>query len=151
MSTRSQLDKKIENQITRIFEVEQILMQEKAFLAGLQEALKVLPKDDNAHSGRPVDQILRPGSDMAKAREYLQSTGKPMYITDILTGIGKEITQKTRTSIGGSLGNYSRKNLIFKRTAPNTYGLIEFGTPSPPPDGPAPDEAELPEDFGVSD
>lgn len=135
MSIRSQLEKKIENKFRDIEEMELILREQRAFLAGMQEALKGLPKDNGDE--RKSGQILRPGSDMAKARDYLKLVGTPLYITEILKGIGKELTKKHRISVGGSLSMYARKNEIFSKTAPNTFGLIEFDNRADdePPEG----------------
>lgn len=142
MSIRSQLEKKIENKRLEIVEIEARLREEKGFLQGLQEALKVLPKEGAEE--RKSEQLLRPGSNMAKAREYLRQYGKPAYIADILKGIGVETTKGNRASISGSLGNYARKREIFTALGQNIFGLIEFKEPREPDDSDEP-----PDDFGL--
>jgi hypothetical protein len=75
---------------------------------------------------------------MSKVRDMIIKEGRPLHITEILKGLGKEDTKSNRTSTAGSLGAYARKNRIFTRGAsPNTFGLIETGEskqgPLPPP------------------
>jgi hypothetical protein len=140
MSIRSQVEKKIDNKKLEIVELEAKLREAGAFLQGLQEALKVLPKDDTAND-RDADSILRPGSNMAKARDALKRAGKPMYINDLLKAMGLDLTKKNRVSVSGALGSYARKGEIFTHKGPNIFGLIEFN------DQAASDEP--PDNFGV--
>ena len=128
MNIRPQLERKIEAKVKEINEVEAQLREAKAYLQGLQEVLRMLPRDATSEDkpDRSSEQLLRTGSDMAKTRDLLRKVGKPLHITDILKGIGKEINKSSRVSVSGSLGNYARRNEIFTRTAPNTFGLIEF-------------------------
>ena len=81
---------------------------------------------------------------MAKTRDLLRRVGKPMYIVDILNGIGVEVTKSNRASISGSLGNYARKGEIFTAQGQNVFGLIEFNTPQP-------QSHEPPENFGLDE
>lgn len=79
---------------------------------------------------------MRPGSDMSRARDLIRQVGKPMHINDILKGLGKEVNASNKTSISGSLDNYVRREQVFTKTAPRTYGLVEFGNgmaDEPPP------------------
>jgi hypothetical protein len=124
MGVREQIEKRIENKRQENIGLEDLIRANEAFIAGLQEALKLMPKE--AAQERSPEQILRPGSVMAKVRDLLNERREPLYINDILKGIGKEMSKKNRISIGGSLGNYVRRNEIFTRPAPNTYGLLEF-------------------------
>lgn len=116
------LERKIEATRQDIARLEAELLEKKAFVQGLLEALKLFPK--NAGVDTKGETVLRHGSDMAKARDFLQSLGRPAHITDILKGIGKENTKTTRLSISSSLAGYARKNEIFAKTAPNTFTLI---------------------------
>jgi hypothetical protein len=72
---------------------------------------------------------------------FLRKAGKPLHITDILKGIGKTTSKKDRVSLSGSLGWYVRRNEIFTRPAPNTFGLKEMEDIS---------KEEPPDDFGLS-
>jgi hypothetical protein len=143
MSIRSQIEKKIENKRQEIVELEAKLREANAFLQGLQEAMKVLPREGKEEDERSPEQILRAGSNVAKARDYLRRVGRPMHITEILKNIGLEVTKKNRVSMSGSLGSYARRGLIFTHTGPNAFGLIEFSSPHA--------EEEPPDDFGIED
>lgn len=142
MSIRAQIEKKIENKKQEIADLEGKLREANAFLQGLQEALKVLPRE--GADERRTEQVLRPGSNMAKARDLLRRVGKPMYIVDLLKGIGVEVTRSNRASISGSLGNYARKREIFTAHGQNIFGLIEFDASQTSSDEP-------PDDFGIDE
>jgi hypothetical protein len=143
MSSRSQLEKKIESQRQEITELESKILEKRAFLQGLQEALRFMPRDELDESKPP--QELRPGSGMAKVKALLKKVGHPMYIEDILKGIGKECNKANKVSLGGSLARYARRGETFVRTAPNTFGLIEHTSSRSQP------EDEPPEDFGMEE
>ena len=53
--------------------------------------------------------------------------------------MGKPVDKKNRLSVIGSLSSYARKNEIFVRTAPNTFGLLEMEQAT---------DVDLPETFG---
>ena len=60
-----------------------------------------------------------------------------MHIEEILKGMGKEVNRNSKGGLGGSIGMYVRKGIVFTRPGPNIFGLVEFETPSieePPPD-----------------
>jgi hypothetical protein len=137
MSLRTQLEKKIENKRQEIGELETKLREANAFLQGLQEALKILPKDGSEERG--TEQNLRPGSHVAKARDALRQAGKPMYIADIVKAIGLEDNKRNRGSVAGSLGSYARKGEIFTALGNNNFGLIEIEV----------EGSEPPDDFGI--
>ena len=133
MTLRGQLERKIQAKNQEIAKLESELLESRSYVQGLQDALKLLPRDDANNAGK----ILRPGSDMAKARERLLKEGKPLHIDEILKALGKG--KEHKASISGSLGNYVRKGEIFTRPGPNIFGLKEFETES----------GEPPEDFGI--
>ncbi len=116
------LERKIESQRQDILRLEGELLEKNAFLQGLIEALKLFPK--NIVNDKKTETVLRPGSDMAKARDYLASHGSPAHIVDILEGIGKENSKLNRLSLSSSLAGYARKHEIFEKTDPNTFTLI---------------------------
>lgn len=125
MSVKTELEKKIEKEKQKITDLRSQLEKAESFVAGLQEALRMMPKEGSID--KKPEPIMRHGSDMYKVREYLRSVGKAMYINDILKGIGKDLTPNNKTSISGSLDNYARREEVFTKIAPRTYGLIEFG------------------------
>ncbi len=138
------LEKMIESCREEITRMEIDVTSKKAFLQGLQEAFKIYPKD--GMSDTPTETILRHGSDMAKARNFLNNHGKAAHVSEIVTGIGKENTKENRVSIAGSLASYARRNDIFKKTAPNTFTLVNFN--NEPADN-VTSNFEPPVDFGV--
>ena len=98
-----------------------------AFISGLQESLRIMPKDpEPAHSAR----VLRPGSELAKARDEIAKAGRPLHIKEILSAIGKPVDRNSRASLSGSISAYYRNGEIFTRPEPNVFGLIEMATAS---------------------
>jgi hypothetical protein len=59
-------------------------------------------------------------------RDYLRKVGKPLHVSKILGGIGKEVTRDSKVSMSGFIAAYVRKNQFFTRIAPNVFGLKEF-------------------------
>jgi hypothetical protein len=99
--------------------------ENSAFISGLQESLRLLPKDAEAV---PTVRVLRPGSEVAKAREAIAKAGGPLHIREILSAIGKSADRKSRASLSGSISAYYRNGEIFTRPQPNVFGLIEMAT-----------------------
>lgn len=128
MAARDELQKRIERKKAEIASLEAQVRDAKVYIQAMEDAIKVLPRElDDA----TIDTVLRPGSNVAKAREALQKAGKPMHILEILEAIGKETDPESRAALSGSLAAYVRKREIFTRPAPNTFGLLEFEDASP--------------------
>ena len=149
MNTRRQLERKIRKSKERIEETRTQLVQMEAYTRGLEEALRMIPKDENGARG----DVIRQGSAMDKTRDLLVQAGRPMHITEIVVGIGKENTKPNRVSLSGSIGNYVRRAEVFSRTGPNTFGLLgqDYVEDEEPPEEleePPGESEELPEDFG---
>lgn len=138
MGVREKLEEKIRRKKKEIQEFEMNVREGKAYIQALQESIRLIPKE----SGSIVssEKTLRPGSAISDTYELLKKVGKPMHITEILKGIGKEVTKKERVSLSGTISWYVRKNEVFIRTAPNTFGLVGMLNASQEP----------PEDFGFS-
>lgn len=120
--------------------LEEKLRVARAYLAALTDILKV--PDDGAES--PSDTKLRSGSAVARARDIILEVAAPVHIDDLLRTMGKDVTRDSKASLAGSLAAYVRREDIFSRPAPNTYGLIELGHTTA-----AEDEApEIPPSFG---
>jgi hypothetical protein len=140
MSVRNELEKKIDRKKEEISVMETSLAAAKAYLQALQDTMKWLPRESTDEA---PPHSLREGSDMAKARALISIEGKPLHISEILKGLGKEVTKENRLSLAGSLSGYARRGRIFTRPASNTFGLIELskehsgnnGHPSKPPEG----------------
>jgi predicted RNase H-like nuclease (RuvC/YqgF family) len=130
MSTRTEIERRIEKKQDEINGLERAIGEAKSYIQALQDTLKLLPRDGNEHI--LASRSLRRGSEMEKVRALLLKTGKPLYIEDILKGLGKEITRDNRNAIAGSLSGYTRRGEIFTRPEPGTFGLVEFSTQEPP-------------------
>lgn len=146
MELRKELKRKIEKKQAEIqdwqaelLEVQTKVREARAYVAGLEETLKLLPRESPAEA---ASMALRPDSAVAKAREAILKAGKPLHINDILKALGKPINHDTKASLSGSIGAYVRNGQVFTRPAPNTFGLIEFQQESKLED-------DLPPDFGV--
>ncbi len=70
---------------------------------------------------------LRFGTDVYKAREALEIERKPLYIKELIEKIGEQPTRNRRSSLSSQLSAYANKGEIFVKTAPNTFGLIDYG------------------------
>jgi hypothetical protein len=144
MSLRARLSSKIKLKEQEIQELEWKIREARAYMQALQDAIKLAPKDLNDKNGTQ-DHGLRPGSEIAKARDYLRSHGKPLHISEILVGIGKENSKPNRLALSGSIARYVRQGVIFSRPGPNIFGLLEF------PDTPKQQELDQPpDDFGLN-
>ena len=137
MADRRQIEAMVKRKEQEIQEIEAKVKEAKIYLQALQDVLKRFPRDD-VRDASPIS-MLRPGSMVAQARNMILKEGKPLHVDEILAGQGKDLTRKNRTALGSSLSAYVRKGIIFTRTAPNTFGLMEMEKsvseqPEPPPD-----------------
>jgi hypothetical protein len=137
MYLRKKLEAKIADQQRRIAQMERETSEAKSYLSGIQDALKMLPPDGID----PANATLREGSELAKVRDTLRKEGKPLHIDELLKRMGKEVNRNTKGGLAGSVGDYAKKGRIFTKTAPNTFGLIEFDISST--------VIEPPEEFGL--
>ena len=120
MQLQREIDRRIDKKRLEILELEKQLGEAKAYLLALLDTAKWLPKSGDK------EVTLRPGSDLARARDFIKVHGRPQHVTDILKGLGKEVNKPNRISLSGSLSGYARKGAIFTKPAPNTFGLIEL-------------------------
>lgn len=141
MGLRENFQKMIDKKQQEIRNLEMQLREATAYIQALQDSMKLLPKESD--SIVDTEHTLREGSTLAKTRDLLRHTGSPLPIGEILKLLGRPQDKKHRISLAGTLSGYARKGRIFTKTAPNTFGLVEFGTPDAQSD-----EEELPEDFG---
>jgi len=128
--------KEIEKQEMKISQLKVELAAEEAYLRAQQDMLKLLPRDS-----RDAAASLRANTDLSRARDLIREAGKPLHVSEILKKLGKEITKDSRASLAGSIGWYVRRDEIFTRPSPNTFGLREFN-------GVSDDDGEPPEGFG---
>jgi hypothetical protein len=148
MDLRRELNRKIERKRAEIAEWtreknerEALIREGHAYIAGLTETLKLLPKETPATAAM----TLRPDSEVAKSRLAILKAGAPLHVDELLKAIGKPINHNNKASLSGSLSTYVRKGQIFTRPAPNTFGLIELEQDSSQE---TPFEEERSPDFG---
>ena len=137
MNLRKELERKTQRKLAEIDELKSQISLATSYLQALEDTLKLVPRDGAA---KPAGKLLRPGSNLSKAREAIKKAGKPLRVNELLEAIGKPATRNNRSGLSGSIGAYYRRGEIFTRPAPNTYGLIEFGdvgqeTEDEPPPG----------------
>jgi hypothetical protein len=138
MGLRGNFQKLIDKKQQEIRSLEIQLREATAYIQALQDSMKLLPRDADSPES---EHTLREGSTLAKTRDLLRHSGVPMPIGEILKLLGKPQDKKHRVSLAGTLSGYARKGRIFTKTAPNTFGLVEFGNAEL-------EEEELPEEFG---
>lgn len=140
MKIREKFEERIKRKEVEIQGLENQIREAKAYLQALQDSLKLLPREEKMQGGTAsIESMLRPNSSIYKTYDLLKKTGGALRIDEILKGIGKDVNKKERVSLAGSLGWYVRRNKIFIRPAPNTFGLV----------GNDEHLEEPPDDFGV--
>jgi hypothetical protein len=136
MGLRDNFQKLIDKKQQEIRGLELQLRETNAYIQALQDSMKLLPRETDAEK---TEHTLRPESTLSRTRDILKAAGAPMPIGEILKALGQPQDTKHRVSLAGTLSGYARKRRIFTKTAPNTFGLLDFG---------ASDGDELPEEFG---
>ena len=137
MSERSVIENKIKRKESEIQTLERKLKTARIYLQALRDIQGAIENDtaDEGSSGTH----LRKGSAVAQAREVILMLGTPLHIDDLIKNLGKEVTRESKASLAGSLAAYVRREEIFTRPAPNTFGLRELNhfeldqPPSEPP------------------
>jgi hypothetical protein len=122
MGARESLQRLIDRKQAEISDLEIKVREAKAYIQALQDSMKILPREVCE-----AQTELRPDSALARIRDFIKNSGKPLHITEILRLLGKGTDKKNRVSISGTLSSYARNRKIFTKTAPNTFGLIEMG------------------------
>lgn len=141
MGLREELQKRIEKKQQEIQEFRLKIREAEAYVQGLQDTIRILPKESGQRQSREVS--LRPGTSLAKAREVILAAGKPLHINEILRAIGRQADKSNRVALSGNLAAYVRKGEVFSRPFPNTFDLLERARNQSRP------TEEPPEDFGV--
>jgi len=125
VSERKTIERELHRKQREIVGLETKLQNAKVYVTALQKVLKLLD-----HASEDVDQTdakLREGSAVAQARVIILNKEFPVHIDDLLINMGKKVTRDSKASLASSLAAYVRRNEIFSRPAPNTFGLIELG------------------------
>jgi hypothetical protein len=125
MNVRTEIEKKSEKKRAEISGWQAMIRASEAHIEGMQEVLKILPLDHEEATAE-----LRAGSDMDKVRNILRQAGKPMHVDEIRGKItDRQWTTGEANGLAGSLNTYAKKGRVFTKTAPKTFGLIEFNMP----------------------
>lgn len=124
MSERSIIESKIKRKESEIQTLEKKLKAAKIYLQALRDIQRAIAKEGESDGSDGT--LLRKGSAVAQAREVILMLGVPIHIDDLVKSIGKEVTRESKASLTGSLAAYVRRDEIFTRPAPNTYGLKEL-------------------------
>ena len=140
MSDRSIVRDQISRKNVEIQALEKKIEGARVYVRALEDVLRIMERGVSDEDGG--DPGLRKGSLVAQARDLILERGQPIYIDDLLVALGKDVTRENKASLAGSLAAYVRKNELFSRPAPSTFGLIELGHRE------VQEESEPPQDFG---
>jgi hypothetical protein len=129
MALRDEIKKRIDRKRSEISDMQAMVRDAEIYIQALEDTIRLLPRDTD---GVDTSADLRPGSRVAKAREFLRKAGAPQQIMSILEGIGEQPTPASRAALSGSLSAYVRKGEIFTRPSPNVFGLNDFAVSNRP-------------------
>ncbi len=125
MSERKKIEDKLRRKEQEIATFEDKIKDAKVYVKALRDVLKMLATAEvSAEEEQPQ---LKSGSAVAQARDAIMQNGRPLHIDDILSALGKENTRESKSSLTSSLAAYVRREEMFTRPAPNTFGLVELG------------------------
>jgi hypothetical protein len=124
MNERRKIEERLRTKEDEIRELETRIRDAQVYVQALRDVLRILSRgpETNIRAGAP-----RPGSGMAKVREFILEKGRPGHVSELLEALGRPATRQARASLSGSLAAYVRKGEIFTRPNPNTFGLLELG------------------------
>ncbi|GKS65311.1 hypothetical protein YTPLAS72_26150 [Nitrospira sp.] len=122
MGIREKIEERIRRKEQEIADWTTKIAEARSYIQGLQEAIKLMPKE-GATSSAP-ELALRPGSSAHHAMEALKASPIPLHINALLKAMGKENTKEQRVLVGGTLSRYARLGQVFSKTGPNTFTLL---------------------------
>jgi hypothetical protein len=122
LNIRRDLERKIERKRQEVDDLLRKAQDEQVYLRALEDTLKMLPKDSEVG----VKVVLRAGSDLEKVQNIIRKAGHSLHIAKIVEQMGKPYSANELAGLIGSLSSYSRRQRVFTKTAPNTFGLLEF-------------------------
>jgi hypothetical protein len=125
MTERSVVESQLTKKEAEIVQLEEKLKVAKVYVRALQDVLRELGRHRPSHDIKS-EASLRKGSVVAQARDLILARRTPMYIDDLLSSLGKDISRESKASLTSALAAYVRKGEIFTRPAPSTFGLIEL-------------------------
>ena len=125
MSEKSIINDRLRKKEAEVHVLEEKLRNARIYVQALTDVARALQGEANA------DSDLKTGTMIAQARDALLKAKRPLHVDELLKAIGRSAGSKS--SLTGSLAAYVRREEIFTRPAPNTYGLVEMETDGPPP------------------
>jgi len=86
------------------------------------------PKGSRRLAAKPqkTGSIIKAKSSVGRARAILRKVGEPLHLDDIFSRINKGRKKVKRSTLVGNLSRYVKMGVVFSRTAPNTFGLLEW-------------------------
>jgi hypothetical protein len=145
MSERKIIEEKLRKKEQEIQSLEEKIRTAKVYVQALQDVLRSLGGNDPT-SSREGESVMKPGSAVAKVREFILNKGTPLHINQLVEMLGKDVTRESRASLTSSVAAYVRRGEVFTRPAPNTFGLAELGHRMMPTSQPL---QEPPKGFGT--
>ena len=126
MSEKSVIHDRLRKKEAEAQALEDKLRSARIYVQALTDILRALDGEGSSNGE------LKAGTMIAQARDAILKAKRPLHVDDLLTAIGRPVDSKS--SLTGSLAAYVRREEIFTRPAPNTYGLIAMRSDAPPPD-----------------
>jgi hypothetical protein len=127
MSERKKIEDRLRKKEQEIVSMEEKIKATRIYVQALRDILKMLSSDVTETPEVDGEITLRSGSAVDQARRVILDKGVPVHIDDILAALGKDATREAKASLTSSLAAYVRRDEIFTRPAPNTFGLVELG------------------------
>lgn len=124
MNERHIIEERLRKKEQEVQQLEEKIRAGRIYMQALQDVLRLMasPKEAVVHA----ETAIRPGSLVAKAREAIFAHKSPMHITDLLKALGLEQSRENRASLTSSLSAYVRRQEVFTRPSPGTFGLVEL-------------------------
>jgi hypothetical protein len=124
MSSREGIERAIRKKEIEILSLEKKIEGHRAFIRGLKESLRYLPTNGVEPEAQATG--LRVGTMIHKVKMILETRNRALHVNEILKALGRPVDAKNRVSVAGSIGGYVRRDEIFTKEAPNTFGLKTF-------------------------
>lgn len=125
MSERKLIEERLRKKEQEVRSYEEKIREAKIYVQALRDILKMMDRAVEVEIS--PDATLKPGSMIAQAREAIMQRGTPIHVDDLLEALGKEVNRENKASLAGSIAAYVRREEIFTRPAPSTFGLVELG------------------------
>ena len=98
----------------------------EAFLGSLRSSIEEL--EDRREP--PAPEAADGPDPLAEVRKLIRTAGKPLYIDELLRGLGWPLSRESREEIRTLLRPWVRRGELFTRPRPSTYGLVELRPPT---------------------